>query len=59
MLNLLKNLTVDSGREGISLERRAFAEKLECIMSENKILLTGNPKVFQKNDVIRGIYYNA
>lgn len=37
-----------------SFERRAFGEKLEGIMSENKIILTGYPKVFQQKDVITG-----
>lgn len=34
--------------------RRAFAEKLEGIVSERKIVLTGLPKVFQERDVIKG-----
>lgn len=37
-----------------SFERRAFGEKLEGLMSENKIILTGYPKVFQLKDVITG-----
>jgi LPS export ABC transporter protein LptC len=37
-----------------SFERRAFGEKLEGIMSENKIIITGYPKVFQQSDVITG-----
>ncbi|CBW27455.1 putative membrane protein [Halobacteriovorax marinus SJ] len=37
-----------------SFERRAFGEKLEGMMSESKIILTGYPKVFQQNDVITG-----
>lgn len=36
------------------IERRAFAERLEGFMSENLIVLTGYPKVFQKQDVIKG-----
>jgi lipopolysaccharide export system protein LptA len=39
---------------GNTLERKAFAEKLECIASERKIILTGFPKVFQQKDVIKG-----
>lgn len=42
---------VSNGRE---LERKAFAEKLEGIVSEKKIILTGFPKVFQLKDVIKG-----
>ncbi len=53
-VKLVESLIVGTGSERKSLERRAFSEKLECIMSENKVLLTGAPKVFQKNDVIRG-----
>lgn len=34
--------------------RKAFAEKLEGIMSERRIILTGFPKVFQEKDVIKG-----
>ncbi len=37
-----------------SFERRAFGEKLEGMMSESKIILTGYPKVFQQSDVITG-----
>jgi LPS export ABC transporter protein LptC len=39
---------------GESYFRKAFAEKLEGIMSESKIVLTGYPKVYQKKDVIKG-----
>lgn len=40
--------------EGGVLVRRAFSEKLEGIMSEDLIILTGNPKVLQETDVIKG-----
>ena len=43
--------------EGInssSFDRRAFSEKLEGMMSEGRIILTGYPKVFQQGDVIKG-----
>lgn len=36
------------------LERRAFSERLEGFTSENKIVLTGFPRVFQHQDVIKG-----
>ena len=39
---------------GKMLTRKAFAEKLEGFMLENKIVLTGAPKVFQDTDVIKG-----
>ena len=39
---------------GKPLTRKAFAEKLEGISSEKKIVLTGFPKVFQLRDVIKG-----
>ncbi|MBL6988717.1 MAG: LPS export ABC transporter periplasmic protein LptC [Bacteriovoracaceae bacterium] len=39
---------------GQVLHRRAYAEKLEGIVSENAIILTGFPKVFQGDDVIKG-----
>lgn len=40
--------------KGRSLVRKAFAEKLEGIVSEKKVILTGLPKVFQDKDVIKG-----
>jgi len=40
--------------DGTVFERRAFAEKLEGVMSEGKTILTGYPKVFQGQDVIKG-----
>lgn len=36
------------------LIRKAFAEKLEGLISDKKIILTGLPKVFQEQDVIKG-----
>lgn len=36
------------------LLRKAFAEKLEGLISDKKIILTGLPKVFQDRDVIKG-----
>ena len=39
---------------GKSFQRKAFSEKLEGQMSENLIVLTGYPKVFQFKDVIKG-----
>ena len=40
--------------KGKPLVRKAFAEKLEGIISEKKVILTGLPKVFQEKDVIKG-----
>lgn len=40
--------------EGRKFSRKAFSEKLEGVMSEKKIVLTGFPKVFQDKDVIKG-----
>lgn len=40
--------------KGERLERKAFAEKLEGVMSENRIILTGFPKVLQGSDIIKG-----
>src|SRR5690606_35662995 len=39
---------------GERLERKAFAEKLEGVMSEDRIILTGFPKVLQRGDIIKG-----
>ena len=36
------------------IKRKAFAEKLEGIMSKDKYVLTGYPRVFQDGDVIKG-----
>lgn len=43
---------VNLGRE--SFERRSFSERLEGFMSESKIVLTGYPRVFQHQDIIKG-----
>ncbi len=40
--------------DGKPTTRKAFSEKLEGIISEKKIILTGLPKVFQEKDVIKG-----
>jgi lipopolysaccharide export system protein LptA len=47
----LQEKLINNGRP---LVRKAFAEKLEGLMSEKKIILTGLPKVFQERDVIKG-----
>lgn len=36
------------------IERRAYSEKLEGLPSEDKVILTGYPKVYQLGDVIKG-----
>jgi lipopolysaccharide export system protein LptA len=41
-------------RDGKYFMRKAFSEKLEGIISEKRMILTGLPKVFQENDVIKG-----
>ncbi len=41
-------------QDGKPLLRKAFSEKLEGIISDKKIILTGLPKVFQEKDVIKG-----
>lgn len=44
-----------SGPTGMrTFTRRALSEKLEGIVAEDKIILTGYPKVFQERDVIKG-----
>jgi len=40
--------------KSVKVERKAFAEKVEGIVSEEKVVLTGNPKVIQGRDVIKG-----
>lgn len=40
--------------DGKPVMRKAFSEKLEGLISEKKIILTGLPKVFQGKDVIKG-----
>jgi lipopolysaccharide export system protein LptA len=35
-------------------ERKAYSEKLEGYTSESKIVLLGFPKVYQKNDILKG-----
>jgi lipopolysaccharide export system protein LptA len=39
---------------GKPMVRKAFSEKLEGLISERKVVLTGLPKVFQQKDVIKG-----
>jgi lipopolysaccharide transport protein LptA len=41
-------------QKGKPLMRKAFSEKLEGLISDKKIILTGLPKVFQEKDVIKG-----
>ncbi|MGZ3787014.1 MAG: LptA/OstA family protein [Bacteriovorax sp.] len=41
-------------QNGWPLMRKAFSEKLEGLISDKKIILTGLPKVFQEKDVIKG-----
>ncbi len=40
--------------DGKPMVRKAFSEKLEGLISEKKVILTGLPKVFQGKDVIKG-----
>ncbi len=40
--------------ENSLIERKAFGEKLEGIISEEKLILTGSPKVLQEDDVVKG-----
>jgi lipopolysaccharide export system protein LptA len=40
--------------DGKFIRRKAFSEKLEGLPSEEKIILTGYPKVYQLSDVIKG-----
>jgi lipopolysaccharide export system protein LptA len=46
--------TISPSDGSASFTRRAFSEKLEGIVSEGKIILTGAPKVYQHKDVIKG-----
>ncbi len=41
-------------QQGILIERKAFGEKLVGIQSEQKLILTGYPKVIQGEDIIKG-----
>jgi lipopolysaccharide export system protein LptA len=41
-------------QKGKPLLRKAFSEKLEGLISDKKIILTGLPKVFQDKDIIKG-----
>jgi len=36
------------------VKRKAFSEKLEGMMNESKVSLTGYPKVYQQGDIIKG-----
>ena len=41
--------------DGSTILRKAFSEQLEGILKEEKLVLTGSPKVFQEGSVISGI----
>jgi lipopolysaccharide export system protein LptA len=41
--------------KGKEFERKAFAEKMEGFPDEGKLILTGYPRVFQENEIIKGI----
>ncbi len=47
----LNELIVQDGKK---ITRKAFSEKLEGLPSEDRVILTGYPKVYQLNDVIKG-----
>lgn len=47
----LQETLIVAGKPSI---RKGFAEKLEGLISEKKVVLTGLPKVFQEKDVIKG-----
>ena len=40
--------------DGRATIRKAFGEKLEGVVSEDKIILTGSPQVIQEKDTIKG-----
>ena len=46
------NEKITQGEQVIT--RKAFSEKLEGLPSEDRVILTGYPKVYQLNDVIKG-----
>ncbi len=46
------DFVIDSA--GKKINRKAFSEKLDGIVSEDKVILTGYPKVFQDKDVVKG-----
>jgi lipopolysaccharide export system protein LptA len=48
----LKEVIEEKGKQFI---RKAFAEKMEGFPDEGKLILTGYPRVFQENEVIKGI----
>ncbi|MBT3982952.1 MAG: LPS export ABC transporter periplasmic protein LptC [Bacteriovoracaceae bacterium] len=50
-VRLTEKVTLKNGRQ---INRIAYAEKLEGYVREKRVLLTGNPRVIQEKDVIRG-----
>lgn len=50
----LQEKLINPKNKDVPLIRKAFAEKLEGLISDKKIILTGLPKVFQQKDVIKG-----
>lgn len=53
-VQVYEKVFIGNGPEKKSYVRKAFSEKLEGIVSLNKIILSGYPKVFQESDVIKG-----
>lgn len=51
-IKLVEQLELDDGSKS---QRTAYAEKMEGFMRENKVVLSGAPKVIQGDDVIKGI----
>ncbi|MBT3586484.1 MAG: LPS export ABC transporter periplasmic protein LptC [Halobacteriovoraceae bacterium] len=51
-VKVIEQVVPKGSRKGYT--REAFAEKLEGLISENKVILTGRPKVFQQKDIIKG-----
>ncbi|MBT3234602.1 MAG: LPS export ABC transporter periplasmic protein LptC [Bdellovibrionales bacterium] len=50
-VKVVEQVTLDNGK---TKQRRAYGERLDGVVSEEKIILTGYPKVFQEGDVIKG-----
>lgn len=53
-VELVEKIPPPPTRGGEALQRLAYSEQLEFIVAEGKIFLTGDPKVIQEDNIIKG-----
>jgi lipopolysaccharide export system protein LptA len=53
-VKVTEKVTLEGPSGSQSFIRKAFSEQLEGVMSERLVILTGYPRVYQRDDVIKG-----